>query len=340
MTVCKAQRRETTVALRPPSLVVHADWSKSLQKRWYGSAALQPDGRYQAEAPERVGDLKTFFCRLQRRAGADATVLAGFDFPVGLPEAYAREAGFTDFRAALAELGHGRWRSFYDPASTRGDIALTRPFYPRRPGGAKRNHLATGLGVPAFEDLLRRCDRGHGRNAACALFWLVGGSQVGKAAITGWRDLLGPAVTHRSAGAPPVAIWPFDGALDALLDNPGIVVAETYPGEVYRHLVLDIVKPHRSKRKRDDRAADARRMHRWARNNGVRMSSSLHDAIDDGFGEEQSGEDRFDAVVGLLGMLDVVLGNRPPGAPGDERTRVEGWILGQQPVPACLDFAS
>ena len=73
-------------------------------------------------------------------------------------------------------------------------------------------------------------------------------------------------------------------------------------------------------------------MYRWARNNRVRMSSSLHDAIDDGFGEEQSGDDRFDAVVGLLG-------NRPPGAPRDERTRVEGWILGQQPVPACLDFA-
>ena len=340
MTVCTTQRRETTVALCPPSLVVHADWSKSPQKRGYGSAALQRDGRYQADAPECVGDLRTFFCRLRRRAGADATVLAGFDFPIGLPETYALKTGLTDFRTALAELGHGRWRSFYDPASTREDIALTRPFYPRRPGGAQRNHLAVGLGVPAFEDLLRRCDRGHGRNAACALFWLVGGNQVGNAAITGWRELLGPAVSDRSAGATSVTIWPFDGELDALLERPGIVVAETYPGEVYRHLALDIVKPNRSKRRRDDRAADSCRMHHWARKNRVRMSSSLHAAIDDGFGEERSGEDRFDAVVGLLGMLDVVLGNRPPGAPRDERTRVEGWILGQQPVPACLDFSS
>ena len=279
-----------------------------------------------------------FFRRLRRRAGAGARVLAGFDFPIGLPEAYALEAGFTDFRAALTEFGHGRWRSFYDPAPTRGDIALTRPFYPQRPGGTQRNHLATELGVPAFEDLLRRCDRGHGRNAACALFWLVGGNQVGKAAITGWRDLLGPALSDRSAGALRVAIWPFDGALDALLERPGIVVAETYPGEVYRHLALDIVKPNRSKRKRDDRAADAPRMHRWARKNRVRIGPSLHDAIDDGFGEHGSGEDRFDAVVGLLGMLDVVLGNRPPGAPRDERTRVEGWILGQQPASACPDL--
>ena len=340
MTVCTRQRRETTVALRPPSLIVHADWSKFPQKRWYGSAALQLDGRYHAEAPERVGILETFFCRLRQRAGASATVLAGFDFPIGLPEAYALKAGFTDFRAALAELGHGRWRSFYDPAPTRGAITVTRPFYPLRPGGAERNHLVTGLGVPALGDLLRRCDHGNGRNAACALFWLIGGNQVGKAAITGWRDLLGPALSDRSTGATLVAIWPFDGALDALLECPGIVVAETYPGEVYRHLALDILKPKRSKRRRGDRAADARRMHRWARENRVRMSPSLQHAIDDGFGEERSGEDRFDAMVGLFGMLDVVLGNRPPGAPRDERTRVEGWILGQQPTPACPDLAS
>ena len=293
------------------------------------------DGSYQAEVPERVGDLETFFCRLRHRAGAGVTVFAGFDFPIGLPEAYALKVGFADFRAALASFGHGRWRSFYDPAPTQGDIAFTRPFYPLRPGGTQRNHLITALGVSAFGDLLRRCDRGHGRNAACALFWLVGGNQVGKAAITGWRDLLGPALSHRSAGNEPVALWPFDGTLDALLECPGIVVAETYPGEVYRHLALDIIKSRRSKRRRGDRAADAFRMHRWAFDNQVRMSPSLQNAICNGFGKQQNGEDQFDAVVGLLGMLDVVLGNRTPGAPSDQRTRIEGWILGQQPAQVC-----
>lgn len=46
-------------------------------------------------------------------------------------------------------------------------------------------------------------------------------------------------------------------------------------------------------------------------------------------GAGKDGEDRFDAVVGLLGMLDVVLGNRRPGEPEDDTTRIEGWILGQ-----------
>ena len=64
--------------------------------------------------------------------------------------------------------------------------------------------------------------------------WTLGGNQVGKAAISGWRELLAPA---RRAGI-DVGRWPFDGALAALLSTRRFVVAETYPGEVYEHLGL------------------------------------------------------------------------------------------------------
>ena len=38
----------------------------------------------------------------------------------------------------------------------------------------------------------------------------------------------------------------------------------------------------------------------------------------------------FDALVGLLGMLNVVLGFRSAGdPPADTAASVEGWILGQ-----------
>ena len=51
------------------------------------------------------------------------------------------------------------------------------------------------------------------------------------------------------------------------------------------------------------------------------------DKCQDGFGLSLDGEDRFDAVVGLFGMLNVVLGRRscaePPGL------KVGGWIFGQ-----------
>jgi len=46
-----------------------------------------------------------------------------------------------------------------------------------------------------------------------------------------------------------------------------------------------------------------------------------------------NGEDRFDAVVGLMGMLDVLFRYRPLDEPVDERVRkIEGWILGQSVV--------
>lgn len=197
--------------------------------------------------------------------------------------------------------------------------------------GLSKTTSPLAMGVDAFTDLLRSCDSGQGRAAACALFWLVGAKQVGKAAITGWRDLLTPALSDQITADTPVMIWPFDGALDALVERPGIVVAETYPGEFYHHLSLHIAEPECSKRRRGDRAAEASRMLRWTHHNGVRISPLLHDAINDGFGERQSGEDRFDAVVGLFGMLNVALGNRSPDTPGDECTRIVGWILGQQP---------
>ncbi len=64
-------------------------------------------GRYHAHAPERVGDLGTLLARLRRIAGERWTILAGFDFPIGLPAAYARRAGIRDFLEVLPELGRG-----------------------------------------------------------------------------------------------------------------------------------------------------------------------------------------------------------------------------------------
>ena len=168
-----------------------------------------------------------------------------------------------------------------------------------------------------MSDLKRRCER-----RAESLFWLIGAKQVGKAAISGWRDLLTPA----SASDVPLLIWPFDGHLRDLVEQSGIVVAETYPAEMYRHLGLGISKG--SKQRRSDRAAEASTMRAWAHTNGVRLTQQLQDEIKDGFGPRGSGEDPFDAVVGLFGMLDVVLGNLAPGEPRDDSTQIEGWILG------------
>lgn len=312
---------------RPPSLIAHADWGTAPGKRWMALAARGDDGRFTALAPERVGSLDRLLERLATEARG-GTALLGLDLPIGLPRAYARRAGITCFTTALRSFGAGDWADFYQPATSAAEVGLRRPFYPQRPGGTSQRALLDGLGL-ARSELLRRCDVATAeRPAACALFWTLGASQVGKAAISAWRELLTPALRD----GVDLAIWPFDGPLPPLLGEHRLVVAETYPAEVYRHLGLPLARRgNGGKRDRLARAACAPALLAFAGNASVRLDPGLEAAIRTGLGHDGHGEDRFDAVVGLFGMLDVALGGRPSGEPADDEVlRIEGWILGQR----------
>jgi hypothetical protein len=304
--------------MRLPALVMHADWSVDGRKRWMAVAKLQPDHRYRLHAAQRVGPLATLFEQLEAEV-VGGPALLGFDFPIGLPRAYARCARIADFGAALLEFD----ARFYAVAEREDEIGLSRPFYPMRPGGCRRPQLFDRLGL-TWSDLLRLCDRASAtRPEACPLFWTHGPKQVGKAAITGWQDLLAPALR---AGL-DLALWPFDGKLEELMARHRFVVAETYPAEFYRHLELTMAG---GKGKQEVRQANAGRLLAWAKGAGVDLETCLVNEISDGFGTDARGDDRFDAVVGLFGMLNVVLGRRPAGAPDDDVIRrLEGWILGQ-----------
>jgi len=310
-----------------PSLVVHADWGSNPKKRWMCVAGRQGDGSYRVSAPEPVGEAASLLDRLTHRSG-DGPVLVGFDFPIGLPEAYARRAGIQGFREVLSALGEGRWSRFYEVAESADEIGLTRPFYPRRPGGTLQAHLTKGLGVESMTDLLRACERRHGtRGAASSLFWTLGGKQVGKAAIIGWRDVLAPALRSPHLD---LALWPFDGSLHELLAGRGMVVAETYPAEACLHLGMEPPGPRWSKRSQEGRQAQRDPLKAWAGGRPVVLDSHLSALIEDGFGPSKDGEDPLDALLGLLSMLEVVLGHRREGTPdADGVRRVEGWILGQ-----------
>jgi len=149
----------------------------------------------------------------------------------------------------------------------------------------------------------------------------------------GWRDLLVPALRDRD----DLAIWPFHGALENLIAGRRIVVAETYPGEVYGHLDIRFgtaLGVKGGKRAPAARAANAPALLGFAGDAGLRLSAGLRQTIESGFGARADGEDRFDATVGLFGMLNVILGRRPAGAPRSEVvTAIEGWILGQTAAP-------
>ncbi|MFN2569313.1 MAG: hypothetical protein ABR564_06895 [Candidatus Dormibacteria bacterium] len=322
------------MSLPHPTGVAHADWGAVPAKRWVATATLQPSGRYLAEAPQPVGAHGSILERMGLEHFPDGTAVLGFDFPIGVPLAYAQSAGIASYPRALLEFGRGPWIDFFRVAETRDEISVHRPFYPRscpQKGMRRQSDLTERLGL-AMPQLLRRCETATGdRRAACSLFWTLGGNQVGKGALTGWRELLQPALRAEAAA---LALWPFDGELGDLIKRTRIVVAETYPAEFYGHLGVRFDSQLKGgKRSQDARRRNSLPLLRWVNDNGVGLTRALHAAIDDGFGPAGDGEDAFDAVIGLLGMLNVVLGNRPAGEPGNHDVRtIEGWILGQAGV--------
>lgn len=303
-----------------PTTVLHADWSTNPGKRWVAKATLE-DGQYRAHEPELVGEVSTMIDRL-RRPGRSGPELVGLDLPLGIPVAYAKNARIEDFPSWLRKSGAREWAGLYAVAESPEQVGLGRPFYPKSPfpkGSKSQRHLVEGLDLPSKEALLRECDRLTG---ASPLFWCVGPKAVGKAAISGWRDLLIPALRSPELGT---LVWPFAGELPELLEPGRTVLAETYPAELSKHLGVE-AKPKTSREARRDQAG---KLLGWADGAAVDLTPGMRAAIKDGFGPSAAGEDPFDATVGLFGMLNVVLGYRAAGAPTGETVRkLEGWMLG------------
>lgn len=302
--------------------LIHSDWSIESKKRWMATAERTTQG-WQVTAPQPVPPAVEF---IDRWLFNGWTVLAGFDFPIGLPTAFGKKTGFANFTSALPEFGSGDWARFFDIADSPSDISPRRPFYPRSArAGSKQSHLLDALEVKAMDDIRRVCERKTDeRRPACSLFWTLGGNQVGKAAIDGWQSVVRPA---RLRGA---RLWPFDGRLNELSKLPGCVICETYPQEAYGHTGIRF-RTGGSKRVQEDRRSASANLFTWAEKHSVSFTTDARDVLLNGFGPSASGEDPFDAFVGLLGMIEVVDGRRPEGGASAGNSALwEGWILGQQ----------
>jgi hypothetical protein len=303
-----------------PAVVYHADWGSNPGKRWLARAVLE-GSRYIAHPPEPVGDHATLIARARANMGC-GSAMVGFDFPIGIPASYARLIGATEFKSFLSKLGRGKLTDFYRVCSDASEVTKYRPFYPYKPGGKRQKHLLDALQVAHMDDLRRKCELGReGRKAANALFWTLGASQVGRAAIIGWRDVLAPAVGNDKS----VVLWPFDGYLDELLKPGNVLIVETYPAECYGWFFQGGIK---GKGDAEVRKKAGGALLDWARKANVKLDPDLTHTIEQGFPD---GDDAFDATVGLFGILEVLLGRRLPGDPNEESIRkLEGWILGQQ----------
>ena len=266
---------------------------------------------------EPVGEVGTLLARLRAEAAGGAVAL-GVDFPIGVPRGYAALHAAGDFPAFL----RGIEPKFMQVCGTLDEVSAARPFYPMRGArGMTRLSHALALGLSDAAGLSRACDRATAsRPAGAPLFWTLGANQVGKAALSAWRDLLLPALDD-------VALWPFDGPLLALLAPGRVAVAETYPAEAMRQLGLPM---NGSKRRQADRLALSGPLRAAMDGLGVAPDPALHKLLDAGFGADAAGEDRFDCVLGVLCLLQVLAGRRTDAAPPDPWVqRWEGWVLGQ-----------
>jgi hypothetical protein len=188
---------------------------------------------------------------------------------------------------------------------------------------------ALALGLGAASGLSRACDRATAeRPAGAPLFWTLGANQSGKAAIAAWRDMLLPAL---GLSDNRVRLWPFEGAFRALL-SPGVVaIAETYPAEALRHLGIRL---RGSKRRQSDRAAVAGPLLAAMERLQVAPQPALVEAVTSGLGADPAGEDRFDCLLGVLCVINVLAGHRPDTIPDDPwLASWEGWVLGQTALP-------
>lgn len=305
-------------------IAAHADWSVDSAKRWVTIGVLT--GRqWVLEAPVPVEDVPSFFARLRALAGGAAVAL-GIDCPLGLPQAYAKQLrGIEDFPAFLRGLTPDC--EFFSVARAIDEVSLARPFFPAGnvSGPGHKLALARALNMATTAQLARQVDlKTAHRPAGGQLFWTLGANQCGKAAIAAWRDLIVPQLRQDN-----LKLWPFDGDFRALAVAGQTVIAETYPAEALRQLGLRLGGSKQSQASRQALADDIFAVTAAL---GIKNSQALEAEITRGFGPKKAAEDPFDSLVGVLGVINVLNGNRPDRAPNLHQ-KWEGWVLGQTDLP-------
>ena len=108
--------------------LIHADWSTDDRKKWMAFAERTGQS-WRILGPQRVPPADDF---VERWLFEGRSVLAGFDFPIGVPAAFGRKTGFANFVETLPAFGSGEWNRFFEVAERPEDISLRRPFYPDR----------------------------------------------------------------------------------------------------------------------------------------------------------------------------------------------------------------
>ena len=256
-------------------------------------------------------------------------VALGVDLPIGLPRAYAATRPEPDFPTFLRDVGS--LPDFFSVCTTvgrhsAGASILSGPWHRRDDPSLARACARPIRRVGSFQSMRPGNGGAAGRGAVVL--------DTGREPVREGRDRRletdDPAGTDRNRTK--LRLWPFEGSFRSLLAPGWMALAETYPAEALRHLGIRL---RGSKRRHADRCATAGVLATAMDQQGAAPDDAMRQAILDGFGADANGEDRFDSVLGVLCVLNVLAGNRPDTAPADPWIqRWEGWVLGQTAMPS------
>lgn len=107
-----------------------------------------------------------------------------------------------------------------------------------------------------------------------------------------------------------------------------MTLCETYPADAYGQVGVTFPASG-SKQQQEDRRQAICGLAERSVAKGITLSVVTRSVLADGFGPGKAGENPFDALMGLLGMIEVVDGRRPEHPVGARPGPVEGWILGR-----------
>ena len=239
MTASDAHRRDRRLreAMGPGdrellSYFLSVDWSKFAGKRSVYLCDVRRRRVKRCDPPGagwNLAALLDFSDDLSR----DGSVLIGMDVVLGVPKGYWRlilddrrrgaPKNFVDWLSSRCEFA-GFFETVADPA----DWSVNRPWFKVRKGAG---------GLTAFTNkvrggMRRRIDAATGGKPVFAVSGIPG--TVGSGTRDFWRELAPHLSLDRR-----FKIWPFDGALDALLEDRGVALCETYPALAYAAALAD-----------------------------------------------------------------------------------------------------
>jgi diadenosine tetraphosphate (Ap4A) HIT family hydrolase len=259
-----------------------------------------------------------------------ASVLVGFDAPLGVPESYwaaVKRNGAAGSGRRLAPRNFAAWLRrlnpddpFFSPVLKPEEWRVDRPFFQVPKGEGSRRRFEAEMQRAGVESL-RRVERHTGAKPV----FIAGGvaGAVGSSAIDLWRGL---ATSRRQVG-----LWPFDGALEALSHAHRVVVGEIYPRLAYA-LALGqggpnaravLLVPKTDPHARVAFLACLRHPDHWPSALGVRL-----DNVDLAL----ASEDAFDAFATACGLLRCIMEGSGLSTPEWEDGIAEGGILGSGSV--------